>query len=202
MSTPISAKKGGVPGPPDEPADGPPVSVTCVSPWWDGDYATDDFDIVITRDHPDACVDVLSSLPGEWVATVTRGPDTIWNRAELMMVPRDAAWPSDSCGGIKRVGDSVFDSPWLFPPEDDARGFDTIPAATVNACPGNDAVSVGGDGLGEWGELVERVGQDPESVFERTGEEHPLAFVVWSHNLRKGESVSIHVDIPPLDGDG
>jgi hypothetical protein len=197
MAAPISAKKGGNPGPPD---DAPRVSVTCVSPWW-ADYETDDFDIVLTRDNPDACVDVLSAVAGKWVATVARGPNTLWRRPELMMVPRDAAWadwPSDSCGGIKRTGESVFGE-WIFPPDDDRRGFDEIPAATVNACPGNDAVSLGGSGAGEWGELVERKGQDPEIVFERTPEQHPLAFVVWSHNLRKGESVLIHVDLPPLD---
>jgi hypothetical protein len=195
-ATPISAKQGGEPGPPDQ-EDNAPVSVTCDSPWWTGDYKVDDFDIVLTKDSPDACVDVLSGLAGEWVATVTGGPDTLWTRPELMMVPRDAAFPSDSCGGIKRVGDSVFEE-WRFPPPDDARGFDIIPAATVNACPGNDAVSVGGEGVGEWGELVEREGQDPESIFVMTPEQHPLAFVVWSHNLRKGESISIHVDLPPL----
>ena len=217
MAAPISASKGGVPGPPEKPADGPPVSATCFSPWW-ADVEFDDFDIVLTRDHPDACVDVLSQWPGEWVATVTRGPDTIWSRSELMMVPRDTAWPSDSCGGMKRIGDSVFEE-WRFPPADDARGFLEVPAATVNACPGNAALP-GGNDVGEWQERVERAANvedftdfdqvklslgpvvETEIVQEATGEVHPLAFVVWSHNLRKGESVSIHVDIPPPGGDG
>jgi hypothetical protein len=105
-ATPIAAKKGGTPGPSDQPD---PVGVTCHSPWWTGNPQTDDFEIVLTKDSPDACVDVLSGVAGEWVATVTRGPDTLWRRPELVMVPRDAAFPSDSCGGIKRVGDAVFD---------------------------------------------------------------------------------------------
>lgn len=197
MALPGTAKKGGIPGPPDKPDDPPPVSVTCVSPWW-ADYETDDFDIVLTGDQPDSCVDVLTDTEGLWVATVTRGPDTIWRRPELMMVPRDAAWPSDSCGGIKRVGESVFDQDWVFPPADDPRGFTTIPAATVNACPGWDAMPAGGNGIGEWGELVEYEFGDPVKEYKATGELHPLAFVVWSHNLRKGEIVFIHIDLPPL----
>jgi len=196
-ATPISAKQGGVPGPPDQEYD-PPVSVTCHSPWWASDYRSDDFDIVLTKDSPDACVDVLSWLAGEWVATVAGGPDTLWKRPELMMVPRDAAFPSDSCGGIKRVGDSVFEE-WRFPPPDDARGFEIIPMATINACPGNDSETLGGAGIGEWGELVERPAQEAEVISVPSNEPHPLAFVVWSHNLRKGESVLIHVDLPPLD---
>ena len=198
VATPISAKKGGEPGPPDKP-DETPISETCHSPWWVGEYVIDDFEIVLTKDSPNACVDVLSGVAGEWIATVELGPDTVWRRPELMMVPRDAAWPSDSCGGVKRVGDAVFEV-WRFPPDDDARGFEIIPTATVNACPGNDALSVGGAGVGEWAEVIERQGEEPEIVFDRTDEPHPLAFVVWSHNLRKGESVSIHVDLPPLNG--
>jgi hypothetical protein len=96
----------------------------------------------------------------------------------------------------------------------DEREFVDVPAATVNACPGWDATPVGGDGVGELGELVERAAGIGEfSTFEQvlasegdpvetvvvttpTGEIHPLAFVVWSHNLRKGDRIRIHVDLP------
>jgi hypothetical protein len=45
----------------------------------------------------------------------------------------------------------------------------------------------------------ERQGQEADVEFGPTNEPHPLAFVVWSHNLRKGETVLIHVDLPHLD---
>lgn len=198
LTMPAAAKKGGIPGPPDKPDDEPPVSVTCVSPWWDGDFKTDDFDIVLTRDQPDACVDVLTETETIWVATVTLEPDTTWKRPELMMVPRDAAWLSDSCGGIKRVGDSVFD-PWVFPAWDE-REFTIIPKATVNACPGWDAATVGGEGIGEFSEFVEFEDGSPSQTIRGPDPtiSHPLAFVVWSHNLRKGETVNIHVDVQPV----
>jgi len=72
IALPGTAKKGGIPGPPDKPDDEPPVSVTCVSPWWDGDFETDDFDIVLTRDQPDACVDVLTNTEGLWVEDLSK----------------------------------------------------------------------------------------------------------------------------------
>lgn len=119
MATPTWAEKGGIPGPPDKPDnpnDEPRVSVTCVSPWWEGDFKTGDFDIYLDRNNPDACVDVLTESAGQWEVTVTL-EEGIWRKPELMMVPRDAAWadwPSDSCGGEKRVGDAVYDNPWVF----------------------------------------------------------------------------------------
>jgi hypothetical protein len=221
MATPTWAEKGGTPGPPDKPGnpnDEPRVSVTCVSPWWAGHFfETGDFDIYLDRNNPDACVDVFTQTAGKWKVTVTL-EEGIWRKPELMLMPRDAAWadwPSDSCGGEKRFGDAVYGE-WELPPAWDERGFDVVPVATVNACPGWDAETVGGDGIGDWGELVERAaGIDDYNDFgqvlasegppvqtvvvtTKTGEIHPLAFVVWSHNLRKGDRIRIHVDLPPL----
>ncbi|MDK1019933.1 MAG: hypothetical protein QGM46_06235 [Actinomycetota bacterium] len=82
-----------------------------------------------------------------------------------------------------------------------------IPAATVNACPGNDD-----GGVGEFAETVERdldhvgdvVNSDGdvdefEIVMEATGEVHPLVFLVFSQGLKKTDRIAIHVDLPPLD---
>ena len=61
----------------------------------------------------------------------------------------------------------------------------------------------GGNGVGEFPETVERRESEgdgiaeTEIVQEATGEVHPLAFVVWSHNLKKGDKIAIHVNLPP-----
>lgn len=203
-AAPASAKKGGIPGPPDRE---PVAGTTCVSPWWDGDIQdsnndgwSDDFTIILDKDNPGACVDVLTEFAGVWTVTV----EVLAGDAPraLTIVPRDAVAPGDSCGGEGRRGPSVTE-PWILPHPDDPRGFAVIPAATVNACPGNDE-----GGVGEFAETVERdvhvddvvnsdgVVDETEILMEATGEVHPLVFLVFSQGLKKTDSIAIHVTLP------
>jgi len=209
FAVPASAKKGGIPGPPD-PEPEPPNVTTCVSPWWDGDIMdsdedgfSDDFTLILDAVNEGACVDVLTEFAGQWFVTVEllegKGPRSV------LIVPRDGT-PGDSCGGYRLRGDAVYDL-WTLPhPEDpreqllrDSNGVPLIPVATVNACPGNDEA-----GVGFFGELIERDTDDDGdvdetvAVMERTDEPHPLALLVFT-GLKGDDRIAVHVDLPGTD---
>jgi len=202
VAIPASAKKGGTPGPPDRE---PLAGTTCESPWWDGDIKVDDFEIILDAGHPDACIDVLTEFAGQWKVTVRDlAGDGL---RSLLLVPRDAVAPGDSCGGERRRNAAVYDD-WTLPHPDDPRewlprdasGVPIIPAATVNACPGDDEA-----GIGLFAETVEwdingdGVVDENDTTMEATGDPHPLALLVFSSGLRKGDQIVIHVDLPPTD---
>ena len=178
---------------PDRPDDEPAAGTTCVSPWWAGDVRTDDFTITLGPDQTDACVDVLTEHAGPWLITVTGS-----GARSLLIVPRDAYAPGDSCGGVRLPRDQIY-STFPLPHWEDPR-FDEIPVATVNACPGDDP-----EGIGEFAETVERdlngdgTVDETEIVMESTGEPHPLALLVFSSgSKRPAYQLIIEVDLPPL----
>ena len=191
IAVPAFAKKD---KPPVPPAGEPIPGTTCVSPWWEGDiHDTDedgwsnDFEIVLTADEPDACIDVLTKVSGIWNITVEGE-----GARAMTIVPRDAYAPGDSCGGEQRRGDAVYES-WTLPHPDDAR-FDVIPASTVNACPDDDE-----SGIGYFAETIERPSGDVEIVSIPTDEVHPLALLVFSQGLRRNGTVTVSVDLPGVD---
>lgn len=191
IAAPAAAKKPDDAGKPDNE---PLAGTTCVSRWWESpELKTSTFSFELTEGGDDfACIDVLTSTAGVWEATVT--PVTAGARVGSMtIVPRDAYAPGDSCGGEGRRGWDDIQAIWTFPHPDDPR-FDVIPAATVNACSGDDP---GGDG--QFAETVESLDAEgnliSETVMEpRPWEPHPLAFLVSTRRLRG--TVEIEVTLP------
>lgn len=130
----------------------------------------------------------------------------------MLLIPRDAYAPGDSCGGVRLRGDAIYGAPIPLPYFEDLNGnlvqdpdewgdtrFSEIPLATVNACPGN-ADPDGPNPDGEFAELIERL-VDGEIVvteeWEKREEVHPLAFIVSSSGLKKvGDKLIIRVDLP------
>jgi hypothetical protein len=211
-AAPTVAKKPDNPGKPEPAAGG---GVTCSRadldiPWWhpDADVKTDDFQIILDKDNPDACVDVIPPAAGRWFVTVTKeGAGT----RSLLLIPRDAIAPGDSCGGVRLLGEDIYATPIPLPYFEDLDGdrvqdsdesgdtrFSFIPLATINACPG-DADPDGPNPDGQNSELVERL-ENGEIVlteeWSKTDEVHPLAFLVFSRLKKAGDRIIIDVDLP------
>lgn len=190
IAAPAAAKKPDNPGKPG--GDEPLAGTTCVRP--PSLVTTDFISFELSEGGPeDACFDVLTTLAGVWHATVT--PVTPDARVRTMtIVPRDAYAPGDSCGGEGRRGWDAIQAPWEFPHPDDPR-FDVIPAATVNACPGDDP-----GGVGQFAETLDTFDDEGNLVFSEAVMDpdpdtpHPLAFLVFTQGLRG--TVRIDVDLP------
>lgn len=188
----------------DEPTD-LLAGTTCNPLWWDTDFKDKDFTVVLTADNSDACIDVIPPAAGRWWVTVT-ATGQISRNPSLLLVPRDAVGPGDSCGGVSLRRDVIFD-PIPLPYFEDLNGnreqdlgeegdprFTVIPEATVNACLGN--ADPGSLYQGDFAELVEREGQLDEIVLGPTEEVHPLAFQIFAGGLRGTGTLTVSVDLP------
>ena len=208
FTVPAGAKKPDKPGKPDPE---PNAGTTCVTPWWSGDIKdtdedgwSNDFTLILDADHPDACIDVLTKVEGQWKVTVRDlAGDGL---RSLLLVPRDAVAPGDSCGGERRRNAAVYDD-WTLPHPDDPRewlprasGVPIIAAATVNSCPGDDEAGVGFFAeTVEWDINNDGVVDENDTTMEATGDPHPLALLVFTSGLKRSDVVAIHVDLPGTD---
>jgi hypothetical protein len=198
---------GGSPGKPDKPAEEPIAGLTCTqnsdgtgTPWYlNPDIKYDDFSFVLDRDTSHECFDVIPPEAGIWRVTVTA---TGSGTRSLTIVPRDSVGPGDSCGGVQLRGDAIYAGDIALPDPSDTRFDDfnggVIPLATVNACLGN--ADFGAGETGEFSELVDRAGVLTIEHDPIPGEVHPLALQAFAGSFKRGSSILVEVDLPPLDG--